>query len=89
MEPIIKFITGFFVLTIFTFLILSTLFIILRYAVFLAKEMKRSKSSIQIGFNAFKFILTENASEKVTYLRLLLVSAAITMITLIYLKIAN
>jgi len=89
MESAIRFITGFCVLTIFAFLILSTLFIILRYAVFLAKEMKRSKSSIQIGFNAFRFIFTENASEKVTYLRLLLASATITLIALIYLKFAN
>ena len=74
-------------LTFFIFGAISIIFIIVRYALFLAKELPKGESALRLGFKAFKFFAVENAGGQLTFSKLFLISAILACFSLTLIKI--
>lgn len=86
MGAIVNLLIAFAAITFFIFGAISILFIIVRYALFLAKELQKGETPLSLGFNAFKFFAVENAGGQLTLSKLFLISAILAFFALILIK---
>lgn len=74
-------------LTFFMFGAISIIFIIVRYALFIAKELPKGESTLHLGFKTFKFFTVENAGGQLTFSKLFLISAILACFAITLIKI--
>ncbi|MEN0036049.1 MAG: hypothetical protein AAGC78_03235 [Cellvibrio sp.] len=86
MGAIVNLLIDFAAITFFIFGAISIIFIIVRYAFFLAKELRKGESALSLGFKAVKFFAVENAGGQLTLSKLFLISVILACFVLILIK---